>query len=233
MVIIDAGHGGADYGGGSNDSFKEKDLTLKISLYEYNRLKELGIPVSLTRDQDIALSPNERVNKVLEKGNSKNDLLISNHINVDFGNYQGAEVIYALRNNDTFAKLIAKNLADVGQGLSTNEIYTRKNQKGEDYYYIIRKTKPLEAVIVEYGFADSDVDTQKLNENWENLAEAVVKSICEYLGYPYYKNVIYTVKSGDTLYLLANKYNVTVEALKEANGLTSNLIKPGQKLIIP
>ena len=45
MVIIDAGHGGSDPGGGSNQYWKEKDLNLKISLYEYERLKQLGIPV--------------------------------------------------------------------------------------------------------------------------------------------------------------------------------------------
>ena len=32
-LIIDAGHGGFDPGGGSNIYFKEKDLTLKISNY--------------------------------------------------------------------------------------------------------------------------------------------------------------------------------------------------------
>ena len=44
MVIIDAGHGGWDPGGGSNSYFKEKDMTKKISDYQKRRFDELGIP---------------------------------------------------------------------------------------------------------------------------------------------------------------------------------------------
>lgn len=44
----------------------------------------------------------------------------------------------------------------------------------------------------------------------------------------------YTVKSGDTLYSIAKKYNVTVAALAKANNITNyNLIRVGQVLIIP
>lgn len=43
----------------------------------------------------------------------------------------------------------------------------------------------------------------------------------------------YTVKSGDTLYNIAITYGVTVSALKNFNGLTSNTIRVGQILQIP
>ena len=43
----------------------------------------------------------------------------------------------------------------------------------------------------------------------------------------------YTVKSGDTLYLIANQYETTVTALKNANQLTSDYILVGQVLKIP
>lgn len=43
----------------------------------------------------------------------------------------------------------------------------------------------------------------------------------------------YTVKSGDTLYAIANKYNTTVDALKSLNNLTSNTLSIGQTLKIP
>ncbi len=43
----------------------------------------------------------------------------------------------------------------------------------------------------------------------------------------------YTVKSGDTLYSIANRYNTTVEALKLLNNLTSNTLQIGQILKIP
>lgn len=40
------------------------------------------------------------------------------------------------------------------------------------------------------------------------------------------------VKPGDTLYVLARRHGVTVADLKAANGLTSNTIRPGQKLVL-
>lgn len=41
-----------------------------------------------------------------------------------------------------------------------------------------------------------------------------------------------TVQSGDTLYQLARRYGTTVEAIKRANGLTGNIIRPGQQLAL-
>jgi cell wall-associated NlpC family hydrolase len=43
----------------------------------------------------------------------------------------------------------------------------------------------------------------------------------------------YTVKSGDSLYAIARSYGISVEALKEANGLEGNHLKPKQVLLIP
>ena len=45
--------------------------------------------------------------------------------------------------------------------------------------------------------------------------------------------IIYTVKPGDTLYSIANKYGVSVGSLKEANSLSNNIISVNQTLNIP
>ena len=80
-VVIDPGHGGADSGATGNNQY-EKDYTLKISKYMYDRLKELGIPVTLTRDTDITLSPTDRVTKILSAyGDNPNVIVVSNHLN--------------------------------------------------------------------------------------------------------------------------------------------------------
>ena len=44
---------------------------------------------------------------------------------------------------------------------------------------------------------------------------------------------IYTVQKGDSLYQIGNKYNISVNKLKEINNLTSNLLSIGQILKIP
>ncbi len=43
----------------------------------------------------------------------------------------------------------------------------------------------------------------------------------------------YKVKAGDTLLGIALKYGVTVEALREANGLTGDMLHIGDELVIP
>jgi len=45
--------------------------------------------------------------------------------------------------------------------------------------------------------------------------------------------ITYIVKSGDTLFSIARRYNTTVQAIMSANGLTSATIQVGQQLRIP
>lgn len=48
----------------------------------YDRFKQLGIPVTLTRDIDKTLPRNERVDAILSAyGNNPNVIVLSNHIN--------------------------------------------------------------------------------------------------------------------------------------------------------
>jgi N-acetylmuramoyl-L-alanine amidase len=84
-IVIDPGHGGTDPGAVGNN-IKEKDYTLLISKYMYDRFKELGIPVRMTRDTDVTLSPSERTSKVQSFfGDGKDVIVISNHINAGGG----------------------------------------------------------------------------------------------------------------------------------------------------
>ena len=80
-IVVDAGHGGDDPGASGNGII-EKDYTLKASRYMYDRFKQLGLPVTLTRDSDETLSKKERVNRILNAYvNDPNVIVISNHIN--------------------------------------------------------------------------------------------------------------------------------------------------------
>ena len=234
-VVIDAGHGGIDSGAVGNGII-EKDLNLMISEYIYNRLKELGIDAKLTRNSDETLTPAERTKRVLDAfGNNSDVLIISNHINSGGGD--GAEVIYALRNKDTLSNLILTELENEGQNVRKS--YQRKlpSDPSKDYYFMHRNTGNTEAVIVEYGFLDSKGDdVNQLKNDWQNYAEAVVRAITEYLNLNYIpitKNEYYTVKSGDSLWSIAKKYNISVNDLKDANGLTDSKISIGKVLLIP
>lgn len=84
MIIIDAGHGGSDPGALNGDII-EKDYTLKISNYMYDRFKELGIPAVITRSDDVTLSPGDRINVINPYIKSTDDIVISNHLNAGGG----------------------------------------------------------------------------------------------------------------------------------------------------
>ena len=86
-IVIDPGHGGID-GGAVGNNQAEKDYTLKISKYMYDRFRELGIPVTLTRDTDITLSPSDRVDRILDAyGDNPNVIVVSNHLNAGGGEF--------------------------------------------------------------------------------------------------------------------------------------------------
>lgn len=234
-IVIDAGHGGDD-SGASGNGIIEKDYTLNISKYMNDRFKDLGIPTYMTRTTDETLSHKERVKRILNAfGNRDDVVVISNHINAGGGD--GAEVIYALRNNDKLAKSVLESIGKEGQNM--RKYYQRRypTDPSKDYYFIHRETGKTEPILVEYGFLDSpNDDVNQLKNNVLDYAEAVVRAVAEYANVPYTPpkgENVYTVKKGDSLYVIANKYGITVDELKTANNLSSNLLNVGQILKIP
>ena len=208
-IVIDAGHGGSDPGAVSN-GIKEKDYTLLISKYMYDRFKSLGVPVSMTRNSDITLSPKNRVKKILGfYGNSKDVIVISNHLNAGSGD--GAEVIYALRNKNNLSKKILNELENAHQNVRKYYQLRLPSNSKKDYYFIHRDTPNTEAIIVEYGFVDSPKDdVNQIKNDYKTLAEAVVKAVCDYKGIKY-KGInntssdYYIVKKGDMIFMGNNE----------------------------
>ena len=233
MIVIDAGHGGSDYGASGN-GINEKDYTLLISTYMKERFDELGIPSNLTRTKDETLTPSERVSRILSYGNSPDTLVISNHLNAGGGS--GSEVIYALRNNSTLANNILKGLGETGMPI--RKVYQRRlpSDMTKDYYFIHRNTGLTEPLIIEYGFIDNKNDADMIKKNYKRYAESVVKNIANYKGYKYVEpreKEEYIVQKGDTLWSISKKLDTTVDELKKLNNLNSNLLYIGQILNVP
>ena len=234
MIVIDPSKGGRESGVTGN-GIVEKDYNLLISEYIFNRLKSLGVDVKIIRTTDEYISEDDRANKILNAyGNNSKVVALSNM----FGNTgSGAEIIYALRNNSNLASALAENLDDAG--LTVSKYYQRRseNDTSKDYYNIQKDTGLIETIIVNYGNINNINEATNIKNEWEDYAEAVVKSLANYTNVPYYKEgesqEIYTVKKGDSLWKIANKYNTTVEKLKSANNLKTNTLSVGQKLVIP
>ena len=231
-VIIDAYRGGDDIGSSVN-GITEKNYNLELSKYIYDRLRSLKIPTTLTRDSDETLNMDNRVNRITSTyGKGKDVIVISNALT---SGGENAEIVYALRNSSTLAKKIADELNSAG--IKVEKYYQRRlpSDTALDYNQLIRDTKNNESIIIYYGNIDNEKEATFLKNNLNEIGEAIVIAITSYLNIPYtpINSNYYIVKSGDSLYSIAKKYNTTINELKQLNNLKSNNLSINQVLKIP
>ena len=232
-IIIDASRGGDDIGNSAN-GIVEKDYNLELSIYIYARLRALGIPVSMTRDNDETLDINNRVNRIKSTYGTGNDVIVISNALTTGGN--GAEIVYALRNSSGLSEKIAKELKNVG--LNVSKYYQRRlpSATSKDYNQLVRDTLNNETLIIYYGNIDNIDEVNYLKNNIETIGEAIVVALADYLKVnynPILGSDYYIVKKGDTLYSIANTNNTTVSELKALNNLTSNNLSIGKILKLP
>lgn len=232
-IIIDAYRGGDDIGNSVN-GIVEKNYNLELSKYIYDRLRSLGIPVAITRESDETLDMNNRVSRIKSIYGTGNDVVVISNALTTGGD--GAEIVYALRNSSGLSQKLANELGAVGVDVS--KYYQRRlpSDTSKDYNQLIRDTANNETLIIYYGNIDNTDEANYLKNNLESVGEAIVIALADYLNVNY--NPItgsnyYIVKSGDTLYSIANANNTTVSELKSLNNLTSNNLSVGKILKLP
>ena len=210
----------------------EKDFTFTIAKYINERLNNIGIENFLIDENNTGLTDEEKVNIIKDKyGNGNNIIVISNRLNK--GGKNGAEIMYPLRNNSKLASLIASNLEDAGQTVLKYYQLRNNSDTSKDDDYLIRNTANNLTIVIDYGYIDNTSDANFLKNNYEKLAEAVVKSIVNYAGVSYSPANMegyYIVKKGDSLWSIASKNNITVDNIKKLNNLSSNNLSVGQML---
>lgn len=210
----------------------EKDFTFTIAKYINERLNNIGIENFLVDENNTGLTDEEKVNIIKDKyGNGNNIIVISNRLNK--GGKNGAEIMYPLRNNSKLASLIASNLEDAGQTVLKYYQLRNNSDTSKDDDYLIRNTANNLTIVIDYGYIDNTSDANFLKNNYEKLAETVVKSIANYAGVSYTPANMegyYIVKKGDSLWSIASKNNTTVDNIKKLNNLSSNNLSVGQVL---
>ena len=147
--------------------------------------------------------------------NTKDNLTIV----IDYGNIN-------LSNYENIGKQIVKSIANYA-GVSYNPDLT-------DGYYTVKKGDTLWAIAGKTGITVNDLKTiNNLKTNTLQIGQILKLNNSNSVENISTDELRYSVKKGDSLWLIANKYNTTVDKIKSANNLSSNLLQIGQILIIP
>lgn len=117
---------------------------------------------------------------------------------------QKATSTYTVKSGDTLGKIAAKFGTTVDNLKELNGLSSSTVHTGQ--------------VLKVSGKASSTKSTTKANKKKETTKK---------------KNRSHTVKSGESLGVIAEKYGTTASAIRRANGIKGDMIKPGQKLVIP
>ena len=137
---------------------------------------------------------------------------------IKYGNVDKSAEAEDLKNKyKTYADAVVKALANY-QGISYD---------GENVY-IVKKGDSLYSIASKFNTTVFEIkETNNLKSNSLSIGQKLIIPTSKVD-----KNQTYIVQRGDSLYSIANKFNTTVENLKEINNLKSNLLQIGQKLVI-
>ena len=116
-------------------------------------------------------------------------------------------------------------LLSIGQIL---KVPAKTIDTGETELYQVKAGDTLYSIANKYGITLKELKAIN-NLNDDKLAIGQLLNVPSGLS----QVSSYTVSNGDTLYGIAKKFGISVDKLKEVNQLENNLLKIGQKLIIP
>ena len=190
-IVIDAGHGGED-GGAEGNELVEKELNLDISKRLASLLRNAGINVVMTREDDILLydvnsdyegkKKYQDVRRRLEIAQSQeNPILVSIHMNYFAQTqYSGLQVWYS--KNDAHSRILA-NLVQSNVKLSLQPKNKRNIKEATSAIFLLHNAT-FPAVLIECGFLSNPDEARALDdENYrQELAKAIFQAIMTYIS---------------------------------------------------
>jgi N-acetylmuramoyl-L-alanine amidase len=185
---------------------------------------------------------NSEMGRLLEQSEKVSDLLggVGEIVqNTDNEQYLMRTLIdMSMDNSRSTGYRVASNiLNDLGK-------VTRLHKKNPEYASLaVLKAPDIPSLLVETGFISNPSEEKLLKSptHQEQLATAIAQGIRQYFeSYPpegtllaKRGNIKHKVASGESLSIIAQRYQVSVAAIKKANNLKSDVVRIGQQLIIP
>ena len=133
---------------------------------------------------------------------------------------------------------VAKNV--ISQLRKVTKMHKKTPQNGN---FAVLKSSDIPSILVETGFISNHKEEKNLtwSKHQQSLANAIHSGIRNYfMAHPltgsYFASIGYKshkVRSGESLSVLAQRYNIPMAKLKSVNNLKSNALRIGQTLKIP
>lgn len=190
LVILDAGHGGADGGSSAADGTRESDINLQITLKTDTVLGLLGQETLLVRTTDTELA-DASANTIAQKkvtdirnrvelvNSHPEALLVSIHQNAfSQEKYYGAQVFYdAVGESKLLAETLQQNLSQC-----VDPSNHRKAKSIQPEVYLMNHVQ-VPGILVECGFLSNPAEAEKLKTNdYQNkLAVAIAVTAFNHL----------------------------------------------------
>ncbi len=186
-IVLDPGHGGDNLGLDYNGHIeKEMNLIVANAMRE-ELLKYDNVNVYLTNEDARGMSLKERAAYGKEAGA---DVLISLHFNMSEEHTNFGSEVWIPSKGLAYRQM--RSLGDIfleefeGIGLHTRGVKTRLNDRGTDYYGIIRESEELgiPAVIVEHCYADykTDIPYIETKEDLQRFGQLDARAVAKYYG---------------------------------------------------
>lgn len=172
VIVIDAGHGGTDYGAIRN-GINEKDINLDVAKRVEDILRRKGYKVGMTRTNDIFVSLEDRC-KISASMNPS--IFVSIHVNSCVGTEpRGIETHYYHDNSVELANTIHSKM--------TKAIQSPNRGLFKSKFYVINHTT-VPAVLLEIGFISNDRERAELitPKRKQATAQAISEGIIEYIN---------------------------------------------------
>jgi N-acetylmuramoyl-L-alanine amidase len=171
-VVLDAGHGGSDYGA-IREGINEKDITLDVTQRVESILRSKGYKTTLTRKDDTFVSLEDRVN-ISEKEDP--EIFVSIHVNSAVSTEpNGIETHYYHDYSKELAEVVHKHLIKENSNSKDRGLFKSK-------FYVINHTT-VPAILCEIGFISNENERNELitDARKNKTAKAIAEGIIEYL----------------------------------------------------
>ncbi|UUO23391.1 AMIN domain-containing protein [Colwellia sp. M166] len=141
---------------------------------------------------------------------------------------------YTMASSYDFAEHVVKQLKKVTK---------LHKKKPERLSLAVLKSSDIPSVLIETGFISNPQEEKRLNntQHQQKLAKAIYTAIDDYFAHNAPDGTLvakarvreHKISSGESLSVVAQRYKISVNQLKSANNLKSNVVRIGQTLKIP